>query len=143
MKFITDFSEINRSSFIEFLHEIDEDFEPNLSKKIKFDDYFLKVSEKAKVISILNGQTIIGLMIYYDNLEFSQITLLAIAHNYRGEGLSKKMFDIYFSINSKPTRIITWLGNDIARKAYLKLGFIEKEINKNGYDIEEMVMEKK
>lgn len=136
-------NKIEKKDFVDFLNEINDDFLPKLSDKIKFEDYYRKVSNYANIISLYDDKKIIGLMVYYDNFEFCQITLFAISCKYRGKGLGEYLFKFFFEINIKPTRIITWIDNKSAINLYNKIGFESKEIYQNSYGVKEILMEKK
>ncbi|MDE8772153.1 hypothetical protein PZS07_22630, partial [Providencia thailandensis] len=78
MNISNDIRLLNKDSFIDFLNSVNSDFTPPLDKKINFIEYYYKVINKAKVIFIIENKTIIALMVYYDNLDEAQITLVAV-----------------------------------------------------------------
>ncbi|EPR5449803.1 GNAT family N-acetyltransferase [Yersinia enterocolitica] len=139
----SDIKLIKESDFINFLTEIDSDFTPPLSKKINFQDYYNKIINNAKSLFIIDKNELIALVIYYDNLDEAQVTLLAIKKVYRGKKISHKLFSKLFSIVHKPIRIITWVENEISNNLYIKLGFIEKNRSTNIYGIDEVLMVRK
>lgn len=143
MNISNDIRLLNKDSFIDFLNSVNSDFTPPLDKKINFSEYYYKVINKAKVIFIIENKTIIALMVYYDNLDEAQITLVAVRASYRGKGISYLMFESFFKLINKPINIITWDNNIISKNLYIKLGFIIKNRYINKYGISEVLMVKK
>lgn len=143
MNISNDISLLNKDSFIDFLNSVNSDFTPSLDKKINFSEYYYKVINNAKVIFIIEKKTIISLMVYYDNLDEAQITLVAVRNSYRGKRISYLLFESLFKLINKPINIITWDDNTVSKKLYMKLGFIIKNRYINKYGISEVLMVKK
>ena len=134
---------INRQEFLDFLHSVDLEFTPPLSNKISFNEYYDKIMEVGNVCCYYDNNKIIGLVIFYDNQDIAQITLVAVDPKYRGKGIASKIIKLVLNKINKPTRIITWESNISAIYLYKKLGFKITNINLNKYNINELIMDKK
>ena len=143
MEIRNEFNYLDKNEFVIFLNSIDNDFTPKLSVKIDFHHYYDKIKGTAKIISLFDNGELIGLLIYYDNLEQAQVTLVGVKEHYRGKRISYFMFERLFALVNKPIKIITWNENELAKKLYLNLGFEIIECSKNTYGIDEILMVKK
>ncbi|MUK67954.1 GNAT family N-acetyltransferase [Aliivibrio fischeri] len=140
---INQLSLINRKEFINFLDSIDSDFIPPLSDKINFNDYYDKIMKVGKICCYYINNKIIGLVIFYDNKEIAQITLVAVEPKSRGKGIASEIIKSVLSEISKPTRIITWEKNEGAIFLYKKFGFEITKVDMNKYGINQLIMDKK
>ncbi|MCD9464112.1 hypothetical protein CJF25_14145 [Photobacterium phosphoreum] len=140
---INQLSLINRQEFINFLHSVDLEFIPPLSNKISFNDYYDKIMEVGNICCYYANNKVIGLVIFYDNKDIAQITLVAVEPKYRGKGIASKLIKLVLNEISKPTRIITWESNIRAVYLYKKLGFKITKIDINKHNVNELIMDKK
>ncbi|HIF9343134.1 TPA: GNAT family N-acetyltransferase [Photobacterium damselae] len=140
---VNQLSLINRQEFLDFLDSVDLEFTPPLSNKIRFNEYYDKIMEVGNVCCYYDNNKIIGLVIFYDNKDIAQITLVAVDPEYRGKGIASKIIKLVLNKINKPTRIITWESNISAIYLYKKLGFKITNINLNKYNINELIMDKK
>ncbi|WP_256383788.1 GNAT family N-acetyltransferase [Photobacterium toruni] len=140
---INQLSLINRQEFLDFLYSVDLEFTPPLSNKISFNEYYDKIMEVGNVCCYYANNKVIGLVIFYDNQDIAQITLVAVDPKYRGKGIASQIIKSVLNEINKPTRIITWESNIRAIYLYKKLGFEITNINLNKYNINELIMDKK
>lgn len=140
---INQLSLINRQEFLDFLHSVDLEFTPSLSNKISFNEYYDKIIEVGNIYCYYANNKIIGLVIFYDNQDIAQITLVAVDPEYRGKGIASKIIKLVLNEINKPIRIITWESNIRAICLYKKLGFKITNINLNKHNINELIMDKK
>ncbi len=140
---INKLSLINKQDFFDFLYSIDLEFIPPLSNKISFNEYYDKIMEVGNVCCYYADNKIIGLVVFYDNQDIAQITLVAVNPRYRGRGIASKIIKVVLNGINKPIRIITWESNIRAIYLYEKLGFKITSINLNKYNIKEIIMDRK
>ncbi len=133
---------IGKEAFIDFLISVDNDFNPPLNRKLKFDEYYEKICELGKFLCIVERGRIRGMVIYYDNLDIAQITLVAVNRLDRGVGVASKLLELVVNEAHKPIRVITWRGNDSAIHLYEKFGFNIIGSNVNKYGTNELIMER-
>lgn len=140
---LNNLSLIKKEKCIDFLISIDNEFIPPLSKKIDFDEFYSKIIKNANVRFIYKENKIIGLIVFYNNLNFAQITLVAVDTRSRGQGLAYNLLSSILNEIDKPIRIITWKENKKAIDLYKRVGFeiIGNDINE--YGINQILMEKK
>ncbi|MCD9470814.1 GNAT family N-acetyltransferase [Photobacterium phosphoreum] len=140
---INQLSLINRQEFLDFLNLVDLEFIPPLSNKIIFNDYYDKIMEVGNIGCYYVNNKIIGLVIFYDNQDIAQITLVAVDPKYRGKGIASKIINSVLNEINKSTRIITWESNVRAICLYKKLGFKITKANINKHNVNELIMDKK
>ncbi|MEZ9786621.1 GNAT family N-acetyltransferase [Vibrio breoganii] len=131
-----------KDDFIKLLMDVNDEFTPPLNVKINFDEYFYKIKSAANTSEIYFKDQLIGMIVFYDNFEFANITLVCVSHEFRGQGVARALLEKTVAHIKKPIRIKTWVSNYRATKLYESVGFKIKSTQVNIYDVPEVIMEK-
>ena len=91
-----------------------------------YDEWILKLSEKASIMIAYNNNDVCGLLAYYIASEYIYITLLVISPKYRSMGIASSLMRQVIEVSSndrKPIRLEVATTNHTAIALYLKHGF--------------------
>lgn len=115
-----------------FLECSDNEFDKPLTSNLNIEDYARKLSENSLCVTCWCGESIVGMLNCYINRPpDGYISNVCVLGYYQGQGIFNEMFsllcdecriagveEIVLQVNK---------GNEKARKAYSKVGFVEKE----------------
>lgn len=122
-------NELSKEDLINFLHIVDNDFNPPLSKKVEITEYADKIIGNSELIMYKIKDEIAGIVVLYCNNHCSRlayIPLVAVHPNYRGIGIAKSIMKsaIKRAKDANMDRIGIHTNNQVALKLYLSLGFV-------------------
>ena len=126
----------------EWVTTCDEKFCPPRWNEERLSEHVLKLSQKAYFNLLIEKDIKVGFIAYYLNEEkkFAYITLIAVAHEFRGKGCSKILLDSFLTHISSDVEEVSLEVSKVNAPAlglYKKYGFVEIE------DREEKVLMKK
>ena len=113
---------------LNFLQNIDADFNPPLSSKVYLPDYVKKITDKADLILDYDGNEISGLVVMYCNdlvNKKAYIPLVGVSSRYRNRGIARKLMARAIRlVKEKGFKIVgIHSNNPVAIKLYESLGF--------------------
>lgn len=113
---------------LDFLQNIDTDFNPPLSSKVYLPDYVKKITDKADLVLDYDGNEISGLVVVYCNEMVNKkayIPLVGVSSKYRNRGIARKlMIQAIRLVKEKGFKIVgIHSNNPVAIKLYESLGF--------------------
>jgi len=117
-----------RKQLLTFLNNIDNDFNPPLSRKVNLRDYVEKIITNAELILDFDGDEIIGLVVVYCNDELNErayIPLVGVDSLHRKKGIAKKLMVQAIQLaRQKGFKVLgIHSNNQIAIDFYKVLGF--------------------
>lgn len=137
----------NHTLIYQLLTKVDSDFDPPLSLNLDLDEYSKKIASKAILFTRFDNNTLIALCaIYASDKEHLQayLTLLAVAPEFRGIGLAKKMIaemEIYLlNEGFKSIRLEVYKTNLGALSMYKSLGYEIVEQSHHSYFLRKVIL---
>lgn len=118
--------------FYSFIKGVEEDFVPPLLARINIIEFYNKVKSLANIIGCYYKNELIGLCIFYENnheTKKAYINFIAIHKNFRGKNIAGNILERVCSHAKKQGMKTIGINtnNIIAKKCYIKNGFILKE----------------
>lgn len=118
------------------IDEIEKECFTSVYKKEQY-EYELEDNPCAKLFVLIDDNEIIGFIDYWITFDSCQLTKLAIAKKYQGNGYAYELMDhmIKDAINEKCEAILLEVreSNQIAQNLYKTYGFLEINIRKGYY----------
>lgn len=140
-------SSTNHALIYQLLTKVDSDFEPPLSLNLDLGEYSKKIASKAILFTRFHEKTLIALCaIYATDKEHLQayLTLLAVAPEFRGIGLAKKIIaemEVYVLNNGfKSIRLEVYKTNLGALSMYKSLGYEIVEQSHHSYFLQKVIL---
>ncbi len=123
----------NQNDVLSHLKLCNDEFIPKLDKRVKLEDYSIKIHQNAITFEAWNKQELIGLIAAYFNQEqfFGYITNVSIGKEYMGKSIATKLLEMcinYSKINTYQNIILEVNKENIpAITFYKKYNFTELE----------------
>ena len=130
--------EYAETDILQFLYNVDADFNPPLSSKVVLNEYVSKIISKAELIVRGDSGGIFGMVILYANDICSRsayISLVGVKSTYRGRGVATDMMREAIAIakDKGMARIGIHSNNNIAIELYKSIGFVVKTDDERKY----------
>lgn len=132
MEFRYSEKKISFEDFFAFLQAVEQDFVPPLLDRIDINAYYKKVNEYATMGECYCQDELVGLIISYDNdIESCKgyTTFCAVRGDFRGNNIAGMLLERACSHAKAQGMHVMGLHtyNEIAKKCYMKNGFVVKE----------------
>lgn len=120
-----------KTDILQFLSDINADFNPPLSSKVNLDDYVNKIIQHSELVIRADYSGIYGMVVLYANDMTSRrayVALVGVKNAYRGRGIAKDMVreTIAIAKDKGMTCVGIHSNNYVAIELYKSLGFVVK-----------------
>lgn len=127
-----------KKKLISFMEDINDDFVPKLTDKVRLDNYVDKIIDKAILLVDLDGDNIAGLVVLYCNDQSQRrayIPFCGVKKEYRNLGIARRLIEKAITITGeKQFKVLGIHSNNlIAINLYRKLGFHLVEADERSY----------
>lgn len=131
---------LNNQTLVQFLREVDRDFEPALSTRVCLDNYAEKLINNAIITVESDSADIQGVCAVYatDKANYqAYMSMLAVHPNFRGKKIATKLVQVSEAklkdLGFKSLRLETYKNNVNAISFYKKNGFQIIQSNENSF----------
>jgi ribosomal protein S18 acetylase RimI-like enzyme len=116
---------------IEYLKEVDYDFNPSLSSRKDLVKYAKKIYENSLILSRRQNNRIIALLACYCNNEDAYLSIISVKKDFTGRGyfrnLMNDLIDYLRTEDFQKLELEVNKKNDKAYNAYIRMGFKYKK----------------
>jgi GNAT superfamily N-acetyltransferase len=122
---------LSMEDILGYFSKLDDLTIAGIETRINLNEYATKLSNYAKILRLNVERTVVGIIFYYENNYEIYITHLSVLPEHRNIGYASQMLGQLSKSSRLPIKLEVAIDNQIARKLYETLGFLEVSADGN------------